>query len=269
MRKALAGLAWLVLAMLAIAGVATAAPIVTMKAEPVPIPGFPHTGDLLGAGAAAQTEITIEGDEYFGSPPPVIGVNAYFPKGVKLHPEGFPTCPEATLEAQGPIGCPQGSQAGPIGKVLGFVTIGGERVEETSQLFSFYKAGGGVLFFVDGHTPVSLEILSPARLVDLAGSDGHGPEVIATVPLVASLPGAPFASARSIDVEVGSGRRAHGKAIYYGRLPSTCPRGGWPVHGEVIFAEGGEATKPEIVDSTTKVPCPNELRSGESRTGRR
>ena len=37
-------------------------PTVTFKAKAVPIPGFPHTGNILGAGAAVQAESTIKGD---------------------------------------------------------------------------------------------------------------------------------------------------------------------------------------------------------------
>ena len=54
---------------------ATAAPTVRLKARAVPIPNFRHTGNILGAGAAVQAELTISGTEYGGFPPPLIGVN--------------------------------------------------------------------------------------------------------------------------------------------------------------------------------------------------
>jgi hypothetical protein len=258
MRRALTCIAALALALVALPAVASALPTVTFKAKAVPIAGFPHTGNILGAGAADQAEYTISGTEYLGSPPPVIGVNVFLPKGTKLHTTGFPTCSKATLEQFGPIKCPKGSAAGPVGKVLGFVTFGGERVEEPAELSSFYSPGGGLEFFTDGHAPVSLEILSSGHYLNLGGAGGYGPELKTKVPLVASVPGAPYASVKSITVKVGSAFKSHGKTTYYGRVPTKCPKGGFPVKTEVIFAENGEESKPVAVTKTYKSPCPRK-----------
>jgi hypothetical protein len=255
MRRASTCLAVLGLALLALPGVASALPVVKFKAEAVPIPGFPHTGNILGAGTDLQTEYQITGTEYLGSPPPVIGVNFYLPKGSVLHPSGFPTCATNVLEQFGPIKCPKGSAAGPIGTVLGFVTFGGERVEESAELSSFYSPGGGIEFFTDGHSPVSLEILSKGHYINLGGAGGYGPEVIVQVPLVASVPGAPYASVKSINGKFGSAIKSHGKTIYYGRVPTKCPKGGFPIKTEVIFAENGEESKPETATAFYKAPC--------------
>ncbi len=43
------------------AGVASAVPTVKFKAEAVPIPGFPHTGNILGAGTALKAEYDDRG----------------------------------------------------------------------------------------------------------------------------------------------------------------------------------------------------------------
>jgi hypothetical protein len=258
MRRASTCLAVLGLALLAVPGVASALPTVKFKAFAVPIPHFPHTGNILGAGTALQAEYAIEGTEYEGSPPPIIGVNFYLPSGAKLHPTGFPTCAKPVLEQFGPIKCPKGSAAGPTGKVLGFVTFGGERVEEAAELKSFYAPGGGFEFFTDGHTPVSLEILSNGHYKNFVGGGGFGPELETEVPLVPSVPGAPYASVKSITVKAGSAYKKNGKTIYYGRVPKKCPKGGFPIKTEVIFAENGEITKPETVTATYKAPCPKK-----------
>ncbi len=261
MRKALTSLpvpVLLLLAAIALPSAASAAPSVAVKINIESIPGFPHTGDMLGAGAGAHVEYTIAGAEYFGSPPPVIGVNTYLPSGARAQTNGFPTCAVETLETLGPIACPKSSSMlGPVGTVVGFVTFGGERVEEEAELFSFFRPGGGVTFFIDGHTPTVMEILSPAQIVNPDGRGGVGPELMVEVPLVASVPGAPYASARSISASVGAAYRSHGRTIYAGRLPDTCPKGGWPVKTEMIFAENGELSKPEPVDVINHVPCPN------------
>jgi hypothetical protein len=245
-------------AALALPSAASALPTVTFKALAVQIPGFRGTGNIYGAGAAVQAEYSIVGSEYFGSPPPVIGVNFYLPKGTVLHPSGFPTCNEQVLRQTGPIGCPKASKAGPIGTVLGFVTFGGERVEEPAELFSFYKPGGGLIFFTDGHSPTSLEIYSSGSYLNLHGAAGYGPELKTIVPLVPSVPGAPFASVKNITVKAGSAIKVHGKPVYYGRVPKKgqCPKGGFNVKTEVIFAENGEETKPVSVTKTYKAPCP-------------
>jgi len=261
MRRALTLIATMGLTLLALPGAASALPTVKFKAEAVPIPGYKGTGNIRGAGAAVKAEYQISGTEYLGSPPPVIGVNVYLPKGTKLHPSGFPTCSAATLEQFGPIKCKKGSAAGPIGTVLGFVTFGGERVEESAELSSFYAPGGGFLFFVDGHAPVSLEIISTGHFVNLGGAGGFGPELKTKVPLVASVPGAPYASAKSIDVKTGSAigpKNNPKKDTYYGRVPKTCPKGGFPIKTEVIFAENGEESNPESVTATYKAPCPRK-----------
>ena len=57
MRRASTCLAVLGLAVLGAAGRGSRRrPTVTFKAKAVPIPGFPHTGNILGAGAAVQAE---------------------------------------------------------------------------------------------------------------------------------------------------------------------------------------------------------------------
>jgi hypothetical protein len=256
MRRASTCLAVIGLALLALSGVASAAPTVAFKAKAVPIPGFPHTGNILGAGAAVEAEYTISGTEYEGSPPPIIGVNVFLPKGTKLHPSGFPTCSNTVLEQIGPSGCPKGSAAGPIGKVVGFVSFGGERVIENAELSSFYSPGGGLEFFTAGHSPVSLEILSAGKYTQLNGAAGFGPKLLTKVPLVPSVPGAPFASVKSIKVKAGSAIKKNGKTTYYGRVPTKCPKGGFPIKSEVIFAENGDESKPITVPVSYKAPCP-------------
>jgi hypothetical protein len=261
MRRASTVLAVFGLALLAVPAAASAAPTVKFKSQAVPISGYKETGNILGAGTALKTEYEISGTEYFGSPPPIIGINFYLPSHTKLHTRGFPTCNEEVLRLKGPIGCPKGSEAGPIGSVLGYVTFGGERVEETAENFSFYSpgAGGAFTFFTFGHSPVSLEVYSKGGFVNTVGGGGYGPELKVKVPLVPSVPGAPYASVKTIDVKTGSAigpKNNPRKDTYYGRVPTKCPKGGFRVKTEVIFAENGEESKPVTVPATYTAPCP-------------
>ncbi len=246
----------LIAIVLALPSFASATPVVTFKAKPVPIPGFPHTGNYKGGvGTAVQAEYTISGTEYGGYPPPVIGINFFMPKGVILHTSGFPTCPVSTLEpsGQGPKACPKGSHAGPTGSVLGEVAFGTKIVPEQATLESFYAPGGGLEFFTYGHEPTILEIISKAHYINAGGSYSH--ELVAEVPLVETVPGAQDASVEKISVKAGSAIKKNGKPVYYARLPKTCPKGGYPVKTEIKFAGLGGLAE-QVVSKTYKSPCP-------------
>jgi hypothetical protein len=243
------------------ADVANATPTITARGKAVPIPGYPETGNIYGAGAAVLVEYEITGTEYEGSPPPLAGINVYLPKGTTLHTAGFKTCPRSVLEPSGPgpSHCPSASRAGPTGEVHGFVTLGGERVKEAATVESFFAPGGGLEFFTAGHSPVSLEVLSNGRIRNLHGAGGFGPEFETQIPLVASLPGAPYASVESIKVKVGGARgpRSPKKATYYGRVPrkGQCPKGGFRAKTEVIFAAVGGLPQ-QTVTKEIRAPCP-------------
>jgi hypothetical protein len=255
-RRASACAAVLGLALLALPGFAPATPTLAFKMKVVPIPGFPHTGDILGAGADAVLEYAIGGTEYFNSPPPLIGANFYVPTGVVLNVGVFPSCPEATLLGAGPGACPRDSSLGEVGKATGDVTFGGERVGESAELVPFFGPGGGVEYLGDGHSPVSLEVVVKGHFRHLGGVGGYELEEEEEVPLIATVPGAPYVSVTAITGKFGAAMRSHGRTIYFLRLPKTCPKGGFPLKTEAIFAENGEPSKPETVDAFYTVPCP-------------
>ncbi len=245
-------LAVLGLGVIALPASAVAAPTLTMKAEAVPIPGYPHTGNILGAGAALQTKFTISGTEYGGYPPPLMGVKFYGPAGAKLNTSGFATCSPATLEQSGPSRCSKGSQAGPKGSASGVVSFGTERVQETVSVQPFFAPGGGLAFFVDGTSPVSIEILSKGKIVN--SSPPFGPTVIAEVPLIETVPGALDASTQSINVKVGAAHKNKNgkKPTYYITVPKKCPKGGFPLKTIMSFYGGATA------EATAKEPCPKK-----------
>jgi hypothetical protein len=262
MRRASTCLAVLGVALTALTGVASAAPTVTMKMAAVPIPGFPHTGNIYGAGAAVQTEFSIKGSEYGGFPAPLIGVNVWLPTGTKIHTAGFKDCSIPSLEAKEPKKCPSGSKAGPVGHANGVVAFGSERVHEEVSIESFFTSAG-LGFYVEGHSPVQLEFFSNGKLTKLGGGGGFGPEVVTEVPLVETVPGAPDASTETINVKVGAAIKKGGKAIYYGTVPpkGKCPKGGFKVKAELIFASipALPARAPgETATAEYRPPCPRK-----------
>ncbi len=243
-------LAVLGLAVLGLSATASAAPTITFKLKAIPIPGFPGTGDILGAGAVIQGEGKISGTEYGGFPPPVIGLKFYAPAGTKLHPQGFATCSPSTIENEGPGPCPKKSMAGPQGSASGVVSFGTERVHETVSVQPFFAPGGGLEAFVDGHTPVSLEILATAHVVN--SSPPFGVEVIGEVPLIETVPGALDASMYEGTVSGGAAYKQGKKTISYITMPRKCPKGGWPAKVEISFLGGATA------EASNKLPCPRK-----------
>jgi hypothetical protein len=274
MRRASTCLAVLGLAVLGLPAAASAAPTVTFKAKAVPIPKpgggtYPHTGNILGAGAALQAEFTISGSGYGATPqnpsggvPPLSAVNFFLPAGAKINSAGFGTCSESILKNTGPSGCKSNSVASPKGNALGEVTFGSERVPEEATLQAFFAPGKSLLFYVAGSSPVSLEFVSTGTYVN-SGQPPYGLELKTLVPAIATVPGAALASTKTINVKVGAAIKKGKKLISYGTLPTKCPKGGFPVKAELTFGGtfGGErefGIAPETVPVFYKAPCPKK-----------
>jgi hypothetical protein len=248
MRRASTCLALLGLAVLGLPGVASAKPTVTLVAKAVPIPGYPGTGNFLGAGAALETKYTIKGTEFTGGvPSPITHVNYFLPTGTKLHPQGFVTCTAETLENIGPSGCPAKSQASPVGSAGVVDVIGGEPVTESATLQAFFAPGGGLQFYVNAASPISAQLIASTGTFGGAG----GLEFSAAVKLIESVPGAPPVSTLSINIKVGAAYKQGGKAVYYGTLPTKC-KGSLGVKSELTFLSG------ETVPVSYKEPCPKK-----------
>jgi hypothetical protein len=252
MRRLSAFLIALGLCALALPGIVSAAPQVTFKAVVVPIVGFPHTGNMLRAGAAVQIEYTISGTESRGGvPQPLTGVNLYLPTGFRVHPAGIATCSVQMLERGGPHGCPLGSAAGPVGQVL----AGSEPVPEAGTIESFYLPGGELEFFTEAHSPFLVELYSRAHFVNLAGGAGFGPEMIVEVGTGQSGP-AQAPSTEKVNVKLGSAYRTGRSAHYDLTLPKKCPRGGFPIKAELKFAahEGTVPSSPTLGAANLVLP---------------
>jgi hypothetical protein len=259
MQKLLTGLTLSCLAVMALGlpAVASARPTVIVKAKIVPIPvnpgspnspTYPGTGNILGAGAALEAELSISGTEYGGYPSPVTGIVAELPAGVKLHPQGFITCPLSILESHEVQKCPKKSIAGSKGEVLGVVSFGGTRVQEKLSLQAFFAPGDKLAFFAEGTSPASIEVLTTGSLT--TAPPPFGPKFTAAVPLVVTVPEAPYGSALSIKGVIGAAYKQGKKLISYGTVPKTCPKGGFKGKVEVTFLSG------ETVTDEPTVPCP-------------
>ncbi len=138
--------------------------------------------------------------------------------------------------------------------MTGYVAFGSEVVPETATIEPFYAPGGGLEFFTFGHEPVLIEILSRGRYM-VVDRDGFGQKLTAQVPLVETVPGAQDASVEKINVKVGSAIRVKGRTIFYGMLPTSCPKDGFTVKSVLTFAGlGGLAQSAVTVDLQSSLP---------------
>jgi hypothetical protein len=286
MRRASTRLALLGLVALALGlpASALAAPTVkvTVKILPVmkdltkPKAGFwPHTGNHLGAPAALETKVVIKGTEYGGTPAPIRRFAVWLPKGTVINTKGFKTCPISKLQNKEPEKCPKDSLASPAGhapesapescpsrplaggagEACGIVSIGGQRVHESVKLQAYFAPGGGLNFFIEGATPTVIEEPFAGSFSSASGKFGR--KFVASPPLIETLPGAPAAVAESASITIGAAKMVKGKLVSLGRIPSKCPKGGFPGKSEMWFGAGAESTW-EKVTSTIKVPCPKK-----------
>jgi hypothetical protein len=227
MRKACTYAVLAMLAVIALPAAARAATITGVKAAILPIPGFPETGAILGAGADVEIEGRLEGDELPGGLPlQTRRLVLYFPAGTKIDPTGF---------ADGTVGV-----ADQIGQ--------GEATRETGALEVYVTPGDGVVAYANAAAPISAQIVIAAHWE--TAPPPYGPKLTFEIPLVESVPGALAVSGTSLKEKAGAAIRKGGKTYYYGRVPSKCPKGGFPGKGEVTL-EGGQNIVTEV-----KVPCP-------------
>lgn len=269
MRRASMCAALLGLAVAGVPATASATPTVAVKARAVPIPkhlnrkhspAWPHTGNILGAGAAVEARIAIKGSEYAdGHPAPLREVNVFLPKGTKIHSKGFPSCPMSDFANQEPEHCPAGSFAGPPGEARGVVDFGEQAVKEKVSVQAYFAAHNGFTFYIEGKSPAAIEQYAGGKLTKAHGAFGQ--ELATSVPLISTVPGGFDASAEYIDVVVGAAHRKHGKLVSYGTVPKRCPKGGFPVKAQLAFGEGAESTW-EHVTVKTKAPCPKGSSKG-------
>lgn len=199
-------------------------------------------------------------------PPPLTGIELHYPSnlGLGLSGLGLASCDVSTLEAKGPGGCSPNAVMG-FGEVFTGVVFGAETVGETAPI-TIVRAPNqegrlAVLFYAEGTAPVDARIIFPGLL--LASPAPFGGVVNIGVPLVETLPGAPYVSVIRLRSTIGPK-----KVVYYERvdnrtlayqplgilLPKRCPRGGFPFAARFSFSDGSR------LSARTSVPCPKPRR---------
>ena len=228
------------IATLVAAGSAQASPTLSLSAGFAP-------GTHLGEPTTATASVGIAGTEYGGFPLPLTQMTLRLPKGTTLTDEGFARCSAATLEpsGEGPRGCPAGSSAG-RGMFSGYVAFGRETVPEHGTIELFFAPEGGLLLFLFGHEPVLLELLARGHYVPASG--GSGPGIAFELPLVETVPGAPFSSLSGLSFELGAIQGSTGSVT----APSECSTSlAWEASGHFTDTKGHEAD----TSGETGSPC--------------
>jgi hypothetical protein len=228
----------------------------SMQLRVLPIPvelraahgaSYPGTGNVLGEGFALEANVQITGDEYGGFPPPLTSVTAYAPAGATLDMQGFPICPQAILESHEVGNCPQGSLLA-NGSVSGVVSFGADRVHETLSLQAFFDGAQKIAYYAEGTSPALVEILGSGTITAAGGAFSH--QFNAVVPLVETVPEAPYAVAQSAHLILGVARKQGSHLIPLMKLPKSCPKGGLPIRVRLGFLIGAP------VQMDTELPCP-------------
>lgn len=211
---------------------------------------------------------TLEFGFYFSAPPgqvppPLTQVDLRYPPnlGIGLSGLGLEDCSAAALEAGGPLSCPPDSVMG-YGVAYTGIVLGTTPITESAPITIFrapdQEGRLSVLFYAEGVTPVDTHILFPGVL--LPASAPFGGLVSIGVPLVPTLPGAPYISTIHLRATIGPRgvtyyERVGGMTLGYKPrgilLPRRCPPGGFPFSARFTFSDETHAS------AETKVACPH------------
>jgi len=197
-----------------------------------------------------------------GVPPPLIEMQLRYPRGINffLNNLGIRRCPEAALESSGPAGCPRDSVMG-YGVVKTGIVLGDSPVLEDAPI-TILRAPErdghlALLFYAEGTHPVVTNVIFSGLLV--SAREPFGGTVQIGVPLVETLPGAPYVSVLRLHATIGPKhltyyRDAEGVSLAFKPqgilLPPTCPRHGFPFAARFAFADGSRTI------ARTRVRCP-------------
>lgn len=250
-RWALAGLATVVLGCL---GLACGAGVAAANERDSGFSAGFSTNTHLGEGGSFSAGVFLSGTEYHGQVAPLTGLTLRLPEGIGFSSSGFATCSKETLEDFGPVKCPTESVAGPIGSMRAVVWLP-EAEEEEAEVTPYFGPGGVVYFYVDGHSPVSLETVIEGHFVsDVAP---YGQSLVLDVPLMQQSPTSPDVSITDLTLNLGTLWEVAGHEAWSLTLPTTCTSSfAWAADASF----NGEASEPVgMPDATACAPSGTRL----------
>jgi hypothetical protein len=203
-----------------------------------------------GEAATLDAEWSFEGSEYFGGALPLTSLTLALPKTSELSAEGFATCSASTLEADGPFACPDGSRAGALGSFSARAFLGAERLGEAGTVEPFFGSGGELLLYLRGVSPVALEVVLHGTYQPATSE--YGSALDFSLPLLESVPGAPYVSLEYLNLRLGAFREEAGKRIGSVTFPSCTPLTSTLLWGTdaTFYSHSG------TVEQSSGGPCP-------------
>jgi hypothetical protein len=204
-------------------------------------------------------------------PPPLTEIELRYPSnlGIGLSGLGLATCALSTLEAAGPAGCPSNAVMG-RGQALTGIVLGSTIVSENAPITIVRSPDQeghiALLFYAEGSVPVDTHIVFPGVL--LPASTPFGGIVSIGIPLVPTLPGAPYISVIKLQATIGPVgvtyyEQVAGVTLAYRPkgilLPNGCPQGGFPFAAEFGFLDESRA------QAKTAVSCPRKAQTHRGR----
>jgi hypothetical protein len=217
--------------------------------------------DKLGANTTVSFGFRISSTGG-GVPSPLVSVDLRLPAGMGLFTStlGLGTCYPVPLLAQGPEGCPPDARVG-FGRALAEVVIADEVMREAATVTAFMGPPDHerivVLFYADGESPVSTQLVFPGQLYEASGV--YGARLSTEVPLIPTMPEGPDISVVRFASTIGPSHltyveRAHGRTVSFRpegiTVPVRCPRGGFPFAADFGFQDGTHVVARHLV------PCP-------------
>lgn len=197
-------------------------------------------------------------------PTPLTGIGLSYPAhiGIVTSGIGIKSCGAATLEMSGPEGCPAEALMG-YGTATGEIKMEGEVIQEHAStnvfMAPFNNGDIELLFYVNGGTPLSTQLLFPGLL--LPATPPFGGTLAITVPLLESFPEGPDIAIVNLQSSIGPlgityYNHIHRKFVPYHPsgivLPPSCPKGGFPFSAKFAFANG------EYTVARARVACPHK-----------
>lgn len=212
----------------------------------------------LGAPTTVEFAVDIAPSPVSGLTP-LGAVEVAYPSNVGLATSGLgvEACNLTALEMNGATACPPDSKMGQ-GSATVALPFGPYVVQEkvSIQLFAAPSDDGFVhlAILASGSEPVIAQAV-------LAGVVLPG-RLRITIPLIESLPGAPYVSLVEMHASLGGQltyyEQVRGHTVAYRprgiALPDSCPRGGWNVIARFAFTDGNNS------GATTVIPCPRRRR---------
>jgi hypothetical protein len=195
------------------------------------------------------------------APPPLRAFALRLPAGMGIATTtlGEANCASAALLARGVAGCSANARLG-YGSATAIVPAGTRTVAERAALYPLMGPPAEdrveVLFYAQASAPVFAQLVLPAALSEDAPPFGERLET--AVPLVEAWPEGPDLSLLTFSSTLGPlhllySRRVGGRTVAFHprgvRIPSPCPRGGYPFAALLSYADGSSMTV------SYRVPC--------------